>query len=151
MDQAMMSWLYWAWANKTPFKIPGVGALLPKGSENQGIVLDLTKPRTRGNLHDDRLAALSRPFPHAVAGTPQRYSFDPAKRAFHLIYRTTAASGATLPGGAETEIFCPPRYYPGGYKVTVTGASVVSAEGAGTLRLVNLPGASTVTVLLEPR
>ncbi len=86
-----------------------------------------------------------------MAGTPQRYSFDPAKRAFHLTYRTTAASGATLAGGAETELFCPPRYYAGGYKVTVTGASVVSAEGASTLRLVNQPGASTVTVLLEPR
>ena len=150
MDQAMMSWLYWTWANKTPFKIPGVGSLLPHGSENQGVVQDLAKPRVRGNLHDDRLAALSRPFPHTVAGTPQRYSFDPATRVFRLLYRPSAVAGQTLVAGAETEIFCPPRYYPRGYKVTVTGASVVSAPGDSLLRLVNQPGAAEVTLRVEP-
>jgi endoglycosylceramidase len=150
MDGAMMSWLYWAWANKTPFNIPGMSGLLPRGSENQGIVLDLAKPRVPGNVHDDRLAALSRPFPRAVAGTPVRFAYDPLKRAFHLAYRPPAAS-TPLAAGAETEIFCPPRAYPRGYRVTVTGASVVSAPEDHVLRLVHDGRAPDVTVHIEPR
>jgi endoglycosylceramidase len=150
MDGAMMSWLYWAWANKTPFDIPGMSGLLPKGSENQGIVLDLGKPRLPGNVHEDRLAALARPFPRAVAGTPVRFGYDPAKRAFHLTWRPVAV-GTPLAAGAETEIFVPSRAYPRGYEVTVTGATVTSAPDDGVLRLVHDGRAPDVTVRLHPR
>ena len=150
MDTAMMSWLYWAWANKTPFDIPGMGGLLPKGSENQGIVLDLSRPRTPGNVHEDRLAALARPFPRAVAGTPMRFGYDPQKRVFHLTYRPQPVGGP-LAAGAETDIFCPARAYPRGYKVGVTGASVVSAPDDRVLRLVHDGRAPDVTVSIESR
>ena len=151
MDGAMMSWLYWAWANKTPFKIPGIGGLLPKGSENQGIVLDLTRPRVPANVHEDRLAALARPFPRAVAGTPVRFGYDPAKRVFHLTYRPQPVGAQPLAAGAETEIFCPPRAYPQGYKVIVHGASMASAPGDNVLRLIHDRSAAEVTVRVEPR
>jgi endoglycosylceramidase len=150
MDGAMMSWLYWAWANKTPFNIPGMGALLPKGSENQGIVLDLTKPRLPGNVHADRLAALARPFPRAVAGTPVRFGYDPAKRAFHLTYRPQPVGGP-LAARAETEIFCPPRAYPRGCRAIVNGASIASAPEDRVLRLVHDGSAAEVTVKIESR
>jgi hypothetical protein len=56
-----------------------------------------------------------------------------------------------LANGAETEIFCPPRAYPRGYKVTVTGASVASAPDERVLRLVHDGRAPDVTVKIEPR
>lgn len=145
-----MSWLYWTWANKTPFKIPGIGGL-PSGSENQGVVLDLNQPREPGNVHEDRLEALARPYPQVVAGTPQEFSFDPKSKVFIMSYKVSAVSKRPLSGAALTEIFCPKRHFPEGYQVSVKGAKVVSKPGDRVLSLVNLPNASPVKVKVEAR
>ena len=80
LDDAMMSWQYWAWANKPAYEVVGGSELgdVEAGGRNHGIVYDLTGPRSEHNLHDDRLNALARPYPRAVAGTPLGFSFDPA-------------------------------------------------------------------------
>lgn len=150
MDDAMMPWLYWTWANKTPFKIPGVGAL-PSGSENQGVVQDLSKPRKPGNLHEDRLDALARPYPRAIAGLPQEFSFNPDTKIFRLVYLSSPAPGRSLAKEAVTEIFCPKRHYPSGYQVTVQGATVLSKLNDPILHLANQPGAPLVRVEITPK
>src|SRR5206468_12333292 len=74
-DSSLLPWVYWAYANKTPFKIVSPG--LPATPEQQGVVLDLLKPRE----------ALTRPYPVAIAGTPINVGFDPVKQIFRLEYR----------------------------------------------------------------
>jgi hypothetical protein len=90
-----------------------------------------------------------RAYPQTVAGTPSSWSYDPSTATFALSYSTTLPGGD--PGaGLETDIFVPARHYPHGYRVKVSGASVVSAPTAGTLRLCNTPGAAKVSVTVMP-
>jgi endoglycosylceramidase len=160
MDEFMMSWLYWTWGSNDPYPVKGLSG----GSESQGIVPVLTA-RTRApcrgesqssgtcNLNTDQLEALARPFPRAVAGTPESFSYDPTSKIFKLTYKPVAVAGHSLTGGAQTEIVLPTRSsrYPRGYKVTVRGANVVSPVDAPVLRLVNEAGAPLVTVQVEPQ
>jgi endoglycosylceramidase len=80
---------------------------------------------------------LARPYPRAVAGTPLRWRFDPASRAFELEYVAT---------DGETEVFIPPRHYPAGYEVRVEGADAVAET-----RLLRLSGAGRVKAQVSPR
>lgn len=148
-DEAMMAWLYWTWANKTPYPIPGVGNI-PTGSENQGLVQDLSQARKPGNLHEDRLDALVRPYPRAIAGTPEGFSFNPESRVFKLVYTPEALPGKTGAPEAQPEIFCPPRQYPKGYRVQASGATVVSQPGEPILRLANQAKAPLVRITIQP-
>jgi len=154
MDDGMMSWLYWAWANKPGYEVTGGAELgdVAEGGPNHGVVYDLTGPRAEPNLREDRLNALARPYPRAVTGTPNQFSFDPATRVFTLTYfpRAVPAAPRTIAAGAQTEIFLPKRHYKNGYKTTVTGATVVSPDNARVLRLTNQSDAKTVTVRVEP-
>lgn len=109
------------------------------------IIRDANKPPTGANLRDERLAALDRPYPHAVAGTPTAWPFDPAQGVFELPYGTEPAAGQ-LAGGATTEIHVPERYYPNGYSVTVGGGAVVDAGSPTLVTVKNSPGADTVRV-----
>jgi endoglycosylceramidase len=144
MDDAMMSWIYWTWANKTPYEVTF-------GSDIQGLVADLTQGRTSDNVRWDRLDALARPFPRAVAGTPLAWGYDAAARVFELTFSTApAGDGAPLAGDAHTEVVVPLRHYPDGYAVSVTGADVVSDRGEAILRLVNHAGSVTVRVRVAP-
>jgi endoglycosylceramidase len=153
LDDGMMSWTYWTWANQTPPKIPGTKsgeAKPPNGSEHQGIVHDLTEPRTAPNVSEDRLGALSRAYPRAVAGTPKQFSFDAKNRTFTMSYWPRAVSGKSLPKEAETEVFLPTRHYPRGYEARVTGGTVVSPPGDNRLRVTSDGAASLVTVQVTP-
>ena len=69
---------------------------------------------------------------------------------FHLTYDTAKAGGGVLPARARTEIATPSRLYPAGYRVSVSGATVVSAPGAPVLELVNKPGRASVEVTVTP-
>ena len=70
---------------------------------------------------------LARPYPRAVAGTPQSFGFDPATKRFDLVYSTRAPDGhelgERLPRGELTEVFLPQIQYPDGYSVEVSGAT----------------------------
>jgi endoglycosylceramidase len=143
MDDAMMSWTYWTWANRTPYEVTF-------GSDVQGIVADLMQPRDASNVRWDRLDALARPFPRAVAGTPVAWRYDAAERVFELTYSTVPPGGGGIAGDAATEVYVPLRHYPRGYVVDVSGADVVSEPDATILRLTNQPGATTVRVQVAP-
>jgi len=97
------------------------------------------------HLDPTKQAVLSRAYPQAIAGNPTSYSFDPRTGDFSLGYAT--AAGVT----GRTVIYLPvAQQYPNGYTVSVSGAHVVSAPGAGTLLLQNVKGIHPVTVTVTP-
>ncbi|MCK9894064.1 hypothetical protein [Frankia sp. AgB32] len=94
-------------------------------------------------------AQLVRPYPEAVAGTPEAARLD-AARVLTVDYRPVAPDGAAVPAGAATAISVPGAAYPGGYQARVSGGRVISAAGAGLVCVVALPGASRVEVQISP-
>lgn len=150
-DAFLMPAIYWTYWNRTPYAISGAGVAGGNGA-NQGIVLSLKAPLVPGNVSEAKLNALVRPYPRAIAGTPIFWSYDPGSRSFGFLYSTQAAQpGRTLAPAAQTEIFVPRRHYPAGYRVMVTGATILSGPGAPLLRLVNHRNAGLVTVHIVPR
>ncbi|QZA09915.1 cellulase family glycosylhydrolase [Mycolicibacter heraklionensis] len=110
---------------------------------------DLNQPMTEDNINMDLLTQLSEPYPLAVAGTPDAWSFDSGT--FELSYSTEMASGTGhFAAGAHTEISVPNIVYPDGYQVTVTGGHVVSAPNAPVLIIASDSGAGTVNVVVSP-
>ncbi len=90
------------------------------------------------------IAALDRPFPPIVAGTPSGWSWSSSTDAFTLRYSTRLPDGR--PGsGLQTEIYVPSVHYPTGYTATVSGAEIVSST-ATELQLRNDSGANAVSV-----
>jgi endoglycosylceramidase len=109
-----------------------------------------SSPPLGSNLKEDKLAILERPYPRAVAGTPERFSFDPRTGTFELRYATAPAGTGSLTPELETEIYLPDRHYGRGYTADVQGAGVVSATGDRILRLVSLAGAERVVARVLP-
>ncbi|MER6362659.1 cellulase family glycosylhydrolase [Kitasatospora sp. NPDC001527] len=129
-DEHMASWMFWALAqNQTPDH--------PQ------------EPPTGPNLMDP---AIVRPYPQAVAGTPQQWRYDGTTGTFTLQYSTLRADdGRPFARGARTEVYLPQSTYPGGYRVESRGAEVVSPPDARLLRLTALPGQETVQVTVTRR
>jgi endoglycosylceramidase len=145
-DSSFLPWIYWAYANKTPFRIVSPG--LPATPEQQGVVLDLLKPREGTNLNRPLLQALTRPYPIAIAGTPINVGFDPAKQTFRLDYLTSGVDSTLR--SQETVIVIPTSLYPKAYRVEVSGAKVTSAKGAKFLQLIGEGEKNRVTVSVSP-
>jgi endoglycosylceramidase len=146
-DSSFLPWIYWAYANKTPFKIVSPG-FLPATPEQQGVVLDLLKPREGANLNHPILQALTRPYPVAIAGTPTNFGFDPATQIFRLEYRMSGVDSTLR--SQETVIVLPTSLYPKGYRVDVSGAKVTSSKGAKLLQLLAEGQKNKVTVSVSP-
>ena len=130
-DSHMMGWLYWSY--KDWIDAPGgagSGALFDD-SDN-----DATVRRAK-------LAVLSEPYPQATAGTPLGYRYDPAGDTF--TYRFKPDSKIHAP----SVVYVPPMHFPDGYRVTVSGARVVSKPGARLLELANTPGAREVDLVVR--
>jgi endoglycosylceramidase len=126
-DEFMVGWTVWGW-----FRAGGQ------------IKKDPAKPPTPDNLHEDVLAAVVRPFPRIVAGTPESYSYDRATKRFSARWTTTLPGGGPA-GGAESEVFVPALHYGPEYRVALTGAEQVG--GGGQLFGVRAcAGAAAVTV-----
>jgi endoglycosylceramidase len=141
-DAAMVSWQHWHYCACDDPTTSGPGA-------TQAIVIDPRKPPTGDNVKTAKLDTLVRPYPQAVAGTPERFSYDPAAKRFELAY-TTKLPGGHAAGTRATEVFVPSRHYASGYRAEVRGAAIVSAAGASPLRLVACPGSPRVTVRVTP-
>jgi endoglycosylceramidase len=137
-DKYRMGWLEWAYSGNDKTSSS------PNG---QALVLDPSQPPTGANVLTGKLKALAEPYPQLVAGTPTSWSYKTG--VFHLTYRTVRVSGGgSFGAGAQSQIAVPAVQYPGGYRVTVTGAHVVSAPNATQLLLDQLPGATTVQVTI---
>ncbi|UVO13573.1 cellulase family glycosylhydrolase [Mycobacterium sp. SVM_VP21] len=111
-------------------------------------------PNLNGGVVDDQadnpvLTTLAQPYPQAISGTPESWSF--ADGIFRFSYSTEMAGGSGHFGaGTQTEISIPALQYPDGYQVSVTGGHVVSAPGAPILVIASDGGASTVSVVVTP-
>ncbi|CAJ1497747.1 cellulase family glycosylhydrolase [[Mycobacterium] holstebronense] len=117
---------------------------------NYGLALNqnLNDPLVGNQADNPVVVALSQPYPQAIAGTPESWSF--ADGIFRFSYSTEMADGSGhFDAGTQTEISVPALQYPDGYQVSVTGGHVVSAPGAPVLVIASDSGASsTITVVV---
>lgn len=130
MGQKFISWIQWAYEND--FTNPSA-------------------PFTESNANQGELDVLVIPYPQAIAGTPQTWSFDYSTDVMKMSYIATPVPGARLAAGALTRIFVPERKYPGGYTVSATNARVVSSPDAPWVELGNVRPGATITVTISPR
>ena len=128
-DQALVPWIFWAF--------------------NEDVVHSLAKPPAGSNLIASTVAAIVRPHPVAVAGTPTASTYDPTTRTMTFTWSTTGPDGKTYPPTVPTLFNVPMSLYPSSYSVHVTGGHVVSARGQ-TLTVDPVSGASSVTVTVSP-
>jgi len=143
-DDHMVSWLEWAYC----------GCDDPTGSippSVEGLVNDPRTPPRGANVERAKLKALERPYPQAVAGTPERFRFDSATGVFSLRYSTKDPAGDRLPRTAKTLVFVPHIHYPRGYRARVRGADVVSRAGSQQLQLRRGRRAREVRLTVTPR
>jgi endoglycosylceramidase len=141
-DKERMSWQYWAYWNRD------VCCERP----NEGIIIDPSKPPTPDNVKQDKLGVLVRPYPSLTAGTPAKWSFDKASKAFAFEYTPKRVDGkGSFAPRSQTEVTVPVRVYPDGYDVAVDGARVMSAPQAPVVTLHLLTGADRVKVAITPR
>jgi endoglycosylceramidase len=129
-DDHLMSWLYWSYDGH--------------------VVTDSRQPLVAPNLNVPVLAALSRPYPSAVNGTPTDFSFDAATNTAQLSFATTRPDGRPAPRFLSTQVILPKLRYPTGYRVQVSGADVVSKRCAPTLALRTRAGVQSVSVTVTP-
>jgi endoglycosylceramidase len=133
-DEAMLSWQHWSYASCD----------IPQESPEWGLVGDLHLAPRDLNVKWERLAAMARPFPRAVAGSPVGWSFDESSRDWTFAYRAwTAAESQGRCRTTEvlhTEISVPMLRYPRGYEMDVSGAAVVSEPNTSVVELAAEPG-----------
>ncbi|MDX6661910.1 MAG: endoglycosylceramidase, partial [Solirubrobacterales bacterium] len=142
-DQHMTSWQYWHYC--------GCSDPTTQAPDNQAIVPNARRAPGGDNLRAKKLKLLARAYPRLVAGTPLRWSFDPATRRFELVYSTARVRGPGRFGGGISEIATPPVQYGRGYRVKVSGAEWRSKANAPILRLRSSRHAREVTVIVKPR
>lgn len=132
-DKHMMPWMFWSYTNYV-VAVNGDGSL---------------RPASGTNVNTAMVSTLARPYPQLVSGTPRSWSFDAATKTFSFQYAVQRADGhGSFGPGAETDIAVPAVEYPGGYKATVTGGTVVSTANAPILRVHAASGASSVSVTI---
>ncbi len=140
-DRNLGSWMVWSYKNW------GDPTTQAQGSGAQSL---FARDNDLGSAKQAKLAILERPYPQAVAGTPQDFAYDPANGSFTLGYSTTLPDGSAAGAGRLTEIYVPALHYPAGYAVQVSGGRVVSAANAAILKIAAEAGAHAVRVRVTP-
>jgi endoglycosylceramidase len=138
-DLNMIPWINWAYC--------GCGdptTAMPLDLE--GIVIDPAEPLTGSNLNTAHLKALVRPYPQAIAGTPEHWFYNTTTGTFRLAWSTTSPAGVMRAPDARTVVFVPRLDYPNGYQVSVHQGTVVAGMGTQHLAIAADPGASRVRV-----
>lgn len=139
LDRALVPWAYWAFDDCCG---PSPGS--------DSLVRGRSGPPAGTNANDAVVGALVRPHPLAVAGTPMSLSYDPAARTLRFNWSSTAVGGGSFDQNSVTSLEVPAADYPGGYTVSVHGATVTSAPCARLLTLHLRPGSHTASVLVAP-
>ncbi|MEO9023633.1 MAG: cellulase family glycosylhydrolase [Solirubrobacteraceae bacterium] len=127
-DERNLSWSYWA----------ALELHDPTGNPREALLRQGSRRPIGG-----KAAALAVAYPAATAGIPGPWSYDRATGTFIYDYR---ASGSLR---APTEIVLPRYAYPHGYRVSATGAAIVSSHGASVLELQPRRGVRFVTVTVR--
>lgn len=143
-DEHMTSWQEWHYCGCDDPTTSGPGDV-------QALVKDPAQPPSGGNVFRDKLAALARPYPQLVAGTPKPWTFDPVSKRFELNFMTTAATGTGRFNRGTSLVFLPRIQYPDGYRAKVNGATVISERGSKRLEIRSDPGARRVTLTVTAR
>ena len=126
-DEFMVGWTHWAYI----------------GSAGGPLIEDPARPPTGDNVKQDMLAALVRPYPQVVAGTPERWGFDREARQFTLTYTTRLPDGRPA-RARKSEVFVPRLHYGRRYRAEVAGGELVGGLGTQRLRLRACPGREAV-------
>jgi len=135
-DAFFQSWTYWQFKYFADLTTVGTG----EGFYNK-----------EGVLEDNKVKALSRSYPQAVAGTPSYYSFEPRNAEFKLEYHINTAIKQ------PTEIYVNEKYYyPKGYTVTVSPSDLAAWSSTGPNNIQILPTAAArnntlITVVVRPK
>jgi len=129
-DTGVISWMFWHYGERiiepgTPASIDNVSSL-------------------------PVLKALVRPYPLALAGTPQSLSYERDTRTMALRFTTRGPTGRRYPAALSSVISVPKLHYPDRYRVEVSGARVTSRPGTDRLALRTNPGAAEVVVRITP-
>lgn len=140
-DRNMTGWMTWSYKNW------GDPTTQAQGNGAQSMFRSDTD---FSSVKMPKLEVLERPYPQAVAGTPERYGYDAVTGTFTLSYSTRMAGGAMAPAGLPTDIYVPALHYPQGYRVQVSGGQALSAANAAHLLIGADPGATIVTVTVTP-
>jgi endoglycosylceramidase len=132
MDGALMPWMYWSF--------------------DQGFVRDLREPPVGDNLDASLVAAIVRPHPLAVAGTPTTFAYDQATRTLDFAWRPGRV-GRPQPGSGNvgvTSFDLPPSVYPEGYTAVVLDGRVTSPPCAPLLTIAGRSAPATASVRIVP-
>ena len=143
-DQHMVSWQEWHYCGCDDPTTSGPG-------DTQALVKNPSKPPRGANVFQDKLKALARPYPQAIAGTPTRFSFDPGSRRFELAYTRRRASGHGRFDQGVSVVFLPRIQYPNGYRVQLSGGSLLAKPGGRRLFIRALPSAGKIALRVTPR
>lgn len=139
-DRFGLNWTEFAYATSEVTSSDPIG---------QALVFDPSKPPVGDNVDWDKLAIIAAPYPQAIGGTPESWSYQDG--IFQLSYSTERADGlGSFTAGTQTVISVPTIEYPNGYHVEVTGGTVVSDPNAPVLFIESHGGASTVNVVVRP-
>ncbi|SNQ46760.1 conserved hypothetical protein [Frankia canadensis] len=133
------------WKDGTPATLTGLAA----AADTFGLSWFYDPPGAAGGTLPAAPAQLVRPYPEAIAGTPEALRLD-AAGVLTVVYRPVSPTGTALAASTPTAISLPAWSYPNGYQVRVSGARVTSAPGAGVLCVVAQPGAARVQVQVSP-
>lgn len=130
-ETRLVPWIFWAY--------------------NESVIDDPARPAGLDNVASpEGFRALVRPYPEALAGTPESLSFDPATRVFDLAYSTVRPDGRRAGPWLPSLVRLPELVYPGGYSVEVEGARVASRRCGESLLLRANRRATSVTLRVEP-
>lgn len=129
-DSALMPWMFWTY--------------------DERIVKSMQQPPAGANLQAGTVAALVRPHPLAIAGTPTSVRYDATTKVLTVSWSTSSPSGRATRAGTVSSFELPKSIYPGGYRVSVSGGSVTSAAGAAMLTVTASAGAGSVSVVVSP-
>lgn len=141
-DQHLIGWTEWAYSGQGDITT----SANPPSSES--LVYNPELPPIGANVNTANLDTLAEPYPQAVSGTPDSYSFE--NGTFQFSYSTDEPDGlGSFPAGSHTTISIPKVEFPNGYQVSVTGGEVLSGSNAAELVIAS-NGASTVTVTVTP-
>lgn len=131
-DAHRIGWMYWGYKDWTD---------VPGGAGDGGLFDNDDDNRT---LREAKLDVLSEPYPAAIAGTPDRYGYDPAIRKFELNFIPDhSIQAATL-------VYTAPRQYPHGYRASISGGRIVPLAGSSYLAVVADAAATMVQLTLLP-
>jgi endoglycosylceramidase len=132
-DEFMVGWTQWAYI----------------GSAGGQLIRDPAKPPMGDNIGQEVLAALVRPYPQVVAGTPQRFAFDREDRRFTLVFATRLPAGRPA-RGRRSEVFVSRLQYGRRYRVVLARAELTGGLDTQRLVLRSCPGAQVVELTVMP-